>query len=547
VWTNPAQPPRAPPPPPSAASPALASNARAATEEEEAYLAAEEAEAAAADDAALQEQLTREQATLRTEHRSAARAADTVTPDMYTEVQELLTMFGIPYIIAPAEAEAQCAWLDAAGLVDGVVTDDSDVFLFGARTVYRNIFDAKKFVEVYCAEHVECAHLCAPVRLFALAATDCSACHFCLAPAARLGLDRARLAQLALLLGSDYTPGVAGVGIVNAVEIVSAFPSMEALGRFKAWVDAPESDLVAAAAARAAGRRAPRKAGSSPAAKATPRKDADAAGAAAGPASPPAAAAGAGASADAAEEAGGGGAAEEEFKAKHRGRRTAWVLADSFPAQNVIDAYLQPQVDRSKQRFEWGRPDDAMLRAFCQGTLGWGAQQCEPVLRDILRQHDIHETQRTMQTFFRPQARCVRCQSLRAVPDANSAACSLQDCKEQFAKVRSKRLRNAITGLTGKVDPELSLGDLRADAAPKPKRRKAAPKKKAPPLLAEEEEEGGSDGDGNYVPGAALALGAPGAEPRVATRGGGARGAGGLLAEASDEEEEEEPTHADDQ
>lgn len=34
------------------------------------------------------------------------------------------------------------------GIVDGVVTEDSDAFLFGARTVYKNIFSDKKFVEV---------------------------------------------------------------------------------------------------------------------------------------------------------------------------------------------------------------------------------------------------------------------------------------------------------------------------------------------------------------------------------------------------------------
>lgn len=58
-------------------------------------------------------------------------------------------MFGLPYIIAPMEAEAQCAYMDLAGLVDGVVTNDSDVFLFGGENVYRNIFDDRKYVETY--------------------------------------------------------------------------------------------------------------------------------------------------------------------------------------------------------------------------------------------------------------------------------------------------------------------------------------------------------------------------------------------------------------
>lgn len=61
-------------------------------------------------------------------------------------------MFGLPYIIAPMEAEAQCAYLEMANLVDGVVTDDSDVFLFGAASVYKNIFDDRKYVETYFME-----------------------------------------------------------------------------------------------------------------------------------------------------------------------------------------------------------------------------------------------------------------------------------------------------------------------------------------------------------------------------------------------------------
>ena len=74
---------------------------------------------------------------LKKAHRKQAGINDTPTSDMYEDCQELLQLFGLPYIIAPSEAEAQCAWLDAEGLVDGVVTDDNDVFLFGGRHVYR--------------------------------------------------------------------------------------------------------------------------------------------------------------------------------------------------------------------------------------------------------------------------------------------------------------------------------------------------------------------------------------------------------------------------
>ena len=35
-----------------------------------------------------------------------------------------------------------------------------------------------------------------------------------------LGLSREKLVRMALLLGSDYTDGVKGVGIVNAIEIL---------------------------------------------------------------------------------------------------------------------------------------------------------------------------------------------------------------------------------------------------------------------------------------------------------------------------------------
>lgn len=50
-----------------------------------------------------------------------------------------------------------------------------------------------------------------------------------------------------------HMQGCAGVGIVNAMEVVHAFPGEEGLKKFRTWVEAPDAGL-AAAAARAAGR-----------------------------------------------------------------------------------------------------------------------------------------------------------------------------------------------------------------------------------------------------------------------------------------------------
>jgi len=105
------------------------------------------------------------------------------------------------------EAEAQCAELVTLGLVDGVITDDSDVFLFGAERVYKNMFNQSKTVECFLLTDLR----------------------------RELGLDRDTLVQLAYLLGSDYTPGLPGVGPVVAMELLKEFPGRDGLHKFKDW------------------------------------------------------------------------------------------------------------------------------------------------------------------------------------------------------------------------------------------------------------------------------------------------------------------------
>ncbi|XP_049573922.1 DNA excision repair protein ERCC-5 homolog [Syngnathus scovelli] len=157
----------------------------------------------------LESSLLVEQSNLKEQKQQQERMANTVTGQMYLESQELLRLFGIPFLVAPMEAEAQCAALDRADQTNGTITDDSDVWLFGGRHVYKNFFSQNKYVEHYQYSDLQ----------------------------NQLGLDRTKLINLAYLLGSDYTEGVPGVGYVTGMEILNEFPGpgLEPLTQFWTW------------------------------------------------------------------------------------------------------------------------------------------------------------------------------------------------------------------------------------------------------------------------------------------------------------------------
>lgn len=130
-----------------------------------------------------------EQEALSHERNKLERVGQSITKSMSEDCKELLKLFGIPFVESPMEAEAQCAFLNLIGLSDGTITDDSDILLFGGKRIYKNFFVQQKMVMEFQLENVE----------------------------EKFHLDRKKLIQLAMLVGSDYTIGVSGIGAVTAL------------------------------------------------------------------------------------------------------------------------------------------------------------------------------------------------------------------------------------------------------------------------------------------------------------------------------------------
>jgi len=252
---------------------------------------------------------------------------------IYEDCQKLLTLLGLPYLVAPGEAEAQCVKLESLGLVDGVVSDDSDVWLFGAQCVFKNLFSRSAHVEEYNANRIQ----------------------------EQLGLTREEFIQIGMLSGGDYTRGFDGVGIVTALELLAEFKErsatqnekgIECLERIRDWLQSKR---------KAEGQKF----------------------------------------------------TESSLRIRLRkliekNNESAKIL--QFPNPDVFDAYANPNVDDSEQRFSWTRVNFTRLGDFLMVKLGPNMDRVDQSTHNAFRKWDEFMSQATREyqpritTFFSAKA-----------------------------------------------------------------------------------------------------------------------------------------------
>lgn len=116
--------------------------------------------------------------------------------------KQLLKQFGLPFHLAPGEAEAECAFLQRRGVVDAVLSEDVDTLMFGSGLTFRN-WTPEADVKTKTPTHV---------NVYDATETKDGA-----------GMDRHGMILVAMMSGGDYVPeGIPGCGPKLACEAARA-------------------------------------------------------------------------------------------------------------------------------------------------------------------------------------------------------------------------------------------------------------------------------------------------------------------------------------
>ena len=130
---------------------------------------------------------------------------------MVEDTTRLLDLMGIPWVQAPSEGEAQAAHIAAKGDVWAAASQDYDSLLFGAPRLVRNItITGKRKLprkEVYIEVVPEVVELNQVLS--------------------ELSITRELLVDIGILIGTDYNPGVKGIGPKTALKLVKEHGSLE--------------------------------------------------------------------------------------------------------------------------------------------------------------------------------------------------------------------------------------------------------------------------------------------------------------------------------
>ena len=146
---------------------------------------------------------------------SKAVMTGTLTRRMIEDAKKLLDLLGVPWVQAPAEAEAQAAYMAMKGDVWASSSRDYDSLLFGAPRLIR-------YLTISGKEFLPSKGISRPLKPELIILEDFLS---------KIKITREQLIDLAILIGTDFNEGIKGIGPKKALKLLRKYSKIENLPR----------------------------------------------------------------------------------------------------------------------------------------------------------------------------------------------------------------------------------------------------------------------------------------------------------------------------
>lgn len=142
---------------------------------------------------------------------SKAQQTSRMTPEILESAKELLGLMGIPIVTAPSDGEAQGAYMCAKGDVWASASQDFDSILFGAPKLLRNL-------TITGRRKVPGKDLYRDVKTEIIDTREFLD---------TLGVTREQLVDVCILMGTDFNPGISGIGPKKGLKLIKDHGDLE--------------------------------------------------------------------------------------------------------------------------------------------------------------------------------------------------------------------------------------------------------------------------------------------------------------------------------
>lgn len=130
-----------------------------------------------------------------------------VTPEMARQLIDDLKKSGVQYLVAPYEADAQMVYLERKGIIDGILSEDSDLLVFGAKCLLTKLDQYGNCIEINKADFCACREI------------------------SLTGWSDSEFRQMAILSGCDYLASISNMGLKTAYRMVRKHKTIEKVVR----------------------------------------------------------------------------------------------------------------------------------------------------------------------------------------------------------------------------------------------------------------------------------------------------------------------------